>query len=231
MSQKKKHYEFNKQTPAAPPAVRKVETDEILSGNDKMMYLLGLHWKKIAIGIGALVVIVVALVVIKFVREQNDLELRQAIAAAKTVEDLQPLVDEYQNHPAVIPALFRLGDLYAKVNDYEKAAETFKKIYDAQENVNRFDRLRAGIAAAYQLAAAGKDTEAIALFTAVAQDQTVQEYPMLLQEAAYNAANLHVKAGKAQDALVMLDKVIISDANTSFWQEQCKKLKDQLAAK
>ena len=54
---------------------------------------------------------------------------------------------------------------------------------------------------------------------------------MLLQEAAYNAANLHVKAGKAQDALVMLDKVIISDANTSFWQEQCKKLKDQLAAK
>lgn len=231
MSQKKQKYEFNKQTPAAPPAVKKVETDEILSGNDKVMYLIGQHWKKIAIGIGAIVVVVLALVVIKFVREHNDLKLRQEFAAAKTVEELQPLVDKYPNHPAVIPALFRLGNLYATANDNVKAAESFKKIYDAQENVNHFDHLRGGIAAAYQLEAAGKDTEAIALFTAVAQDQTVQDFPLLLQEASYNAARLHVKTGKKQDALAMLDKVILSDANVSFWQEQCKKLKDQLAAK
>ena len=141
MSQKKQKYEFNKQTPAAPPAVKKVETDEILSGNDKVMYLIGQHWKKIAIGIGAIVVVVLALVVIKFVREHNDLKLRQEFAAAKTVEELQPLVDKYPNHPAVIPALFRLGNLYATANDNVKAAESFKKIYDAQENVNNFDHL------------------------------------------------------------------------------------------
>lgn len=231
MSQKKQKYEFNKQTPAAPQAVKKVETDEILTGNDKFMYLLSQHWKKVAIGICVIVVAVIALIVIKFVREQKDLELRQAFAAAKTVEELQPLVDEHPDHPSAIPALFRLGDLYAQANDNTKAADTFKRIYDAQENVNGFDRLRAGIAAAYQLEASGKDTEAIALFTAVAQDQAVQEYPMLLQEAAYGAARLYAQANNVKDAVAMLDKVVLPEAGLTYWQSQCKKLKDQLAAK
>ncbi len=231
MSQKKQKYEFNKQTPAVPPTVKKVETDDILSGNDKIMYLLGQHWKKIAIGLGALVVIVIALVVIKFVREQNDLKLRQEFAAAQTVEDLQALCDQYADHPSAVPALFRLGDLYAKANDNAKAADAFKKIFDSQENVNSFDHLRAGIAAAYQLEAAGKDTEAIAQFTAVAQDQTVNSYPDFLQEAAAGAARLCLKAGQTKEAAAMLDKVILTENNnSSYWQEQCKKLKDQLAA-
>ena len=40
MSQKKQKYEFNKQTPIVQPAVKKVETDEILSGTDKVQYIL-----------------------------------------------------------------------------------------------------------------------------------------------------------------------------------------------
>lgn len=229
MSQKKQKYEFNKQTPIVQPAVKKVETDEILSGSDKVQYILSEHWKKIAIGIGALVVVVIALIVIKFVREHNDLQLRHQFAAAKTIEELQPLTDANADHPAAIPALFRLGALYAAENEYGKAAETFKKIYDAQENVNDFDRLRAGIASAYQLEAAGKDKEAIALFVAVAQDQTIQAYPTLLQEAVYNAARLNVKNNDKAAAGVLLDKIIPTEQSTGFWQQQCSTLKAQLA--
>lgn len=230
MSQKKKTYEFNKQTPAAPQAVRKVETDEILDGTDKFQYLLSQHWKKIAIGLGALVVVVITLIVIKFVREYNDLALRQELAATNTIEELQALVDANADHPSAIPALFRLGDLYAAENDHAKAAETFKRIYDAQDNVNAYDRLRGGLSAAYQLEVAEKEKEAIALFTAVAQDQTVQEYPLVLQEAIYSAARLNVKNNEKDKALALLDKLVLDENAANFWQAQCKMLKDQLAA-
>lgn len=232
MSQKKKNYEFNKQTPAAPPAVKKVETDEILDGSDKFQYLLSQHWKKIAIGFGVLALIVITLLIVKYVREYNDIELRREFAAAKTTAELQALVDKHADHPSAIPALFRLGDLYAKEKDFAKAAETFKRIYDAQENVNDFDRLRGGIASAYQLEAAGKQKEAIALFTAVAQDQTVQEYPMVMQEAIYGAARLLSASNDNAGALALLDKIPQSENTAnSYWQMQCKKLKAQLAEK
>lgn len=231
MSQKKKAYEFNKQTPAAPPAVRKVETDEILSGTDKVQYIIGMHWKKIAIGLGAAVVIVLALIVIKFVREHNDLKLRQELSGTKTIEQLQALVDEHKDHPAAIPALFRLGGLYAEKGENAKAAETFKRIYDALENVSDFDHLRGGIAAAYQLEAAGQDDKALALFVSISQDQTIPEYPLLLQEAAYNAARLNLKKNDKTAALTMLEKVQIpQEATQNFWLSQCKKLKARLEA-
>lgn len=231
MSQKKQNYEFNKQAPATPPAAKKVETDEILTGSDKFMYQLGQHWKKIAIGIGVIVVVVIALIVIKFVREHNDLKLRQEFAAAKTVQELQALVDKHPDHPSAIPALFRLGDLYAATNDNAKAAESFIRICDAKKNVNDFDRLRAALAAAYQLEASGKDTEAIARFTMAFQDQAVQEYPMILQEAVYGAARLHFKNKQTKEAQELLEKVAIPENGLTYWQRQCQKLKDQLAAK
>ena len=229
MSQKKQKYEFNKQTPIVQPAVKKVETDEILSGTDKVQYILSEHWKKIAIGIGAIVVVVIALIVIKFVREHNDLQLRHQLAAAKTVEELQELTDANADHPSAIPALFRLGALYAADNENAKAAEAFKKIYDAQDNVNDFDRLRAGIASAYQLEAAGREKEAIALFVAISQDQTIQAYPALLQEAICNAARLYVKNNDKAAAAALLEKIVSTEQNAGFWQQQCAALKEQLA--
>lgn len=229
MSQKKQNYEFNKRVHNAPPAVKKVDTDEILSGEDKIMYLLSQHWKKIAIGLAALVVVILALIIINFVNEENDKALRKEFAAAKTVEELQTIVSENADHISAIPALFRLGDLYLADKKYEQAAETYAKIYDARGNANDFDRLRAGIAAAYMLENAGKEKEAITYFEKVSSDSAALSYPALFQEAVCNAARLHLKNKDQAAALKQLNKpVLLDQADEGYWQQQHKKLKAQL---
>lgn len=231
MSQKKKTYEFNKQTPIAPKAVKKIETDEILSGSDKMAYHLSVYWKQIVTGLAILVAVVVVLIVVKFVRENNDLQLRHQFADAATVEELVALTDANADHVASIPALFRLGGEYAKVNDHKNAAEAYKKIYNSAI-ADDFQRMQACLAAAYHLELAADDAAALALFIAATNDPAIHTSPLMLQEAVYNAARLNLKAGKKDQAEAMLKKINPDDRNTAgFWQEQCKKLLQQVAGK
>lgn len=231
MSQKKRSYEFRKQEPVAPKAVKKVETDEILSGTEKFEFLLGLHWKKIVAVVALIIVIVVTLIIVNFVRESQDLELRNQFADAQTIETLVPLIEQHGDHPAAVPAMLRLAEIYTNSKDFKLAADTYTKIFNTPAAAPVV-RLRAGLSAAYLLETAGNDNDALAGFMAVVNAPESQNFVLFRQEAIYGAARLNVKAQKNDAALALLKQINYADtANRGLALTQCETLKKQLEAK
>ena len=225
MAQRKKAVEFHKQTQPAPRAVRKIETDEILTGLDKFEYLLGMYWKPIAAGVAAVILIIVALVIIQAARKAGDAATRSAFADAATIEELSKVIQENPGHPAGVNARFKLASLYADKKEFQKAHDTLREIADQSKNAP-FLRVQAALHAAYMLEAAGKDNDAINEFNAVIEDSFASEDQR--QEAFYSAARLCVKLGKTAQAERLLAAVNYSRKD-SLWVMKASALKLDMA--
>ena len=226
MAQRKKTVEFHKQTQPAPQAVRKIETDEILTGLDKFEYLLGMYWKQIAAGAGAIVLIIIALVIVQAARKAGDAATRSAFADAATIEELSKVIQENPGHLSAINARFKLASLYADKKEFQKAHDTLREIAN-QSKAAPFQRVQAALHAAYMLESAGRDNDAVNEFNAVIEDSFASKDQR--QEAFYSAARLCVKLGKTAQAERLLAAVNYS-RKESLWVMKASALKLSMAA-
>lgn len=225
--QKKKAIEFHKQTSPALKAVRKVKTDEILTGLDRFEFLLREYWRQITVLIGAVALIIVVLIVVSAVRSASDTKLRREFAEASTAETLETLIRSNPGHPSSFPARARLAAIYNAGNDFRKAAEVLRQIH-LSPKANAFLRLQAGMQAAYLIEKAGSDPEALAAFLSLIENPLTTQPRR--EEAIFAAARLNLKAGKIVQAKALLSRINYQTRTPSLWVEKCRTLQKQLPA-
>lgn len=223
----KKPVEFYKQTQVMEKQpVKKVETDEILSGTDKFVFLLSQHWKKLSIGLGAIAAVIVLLVIIQHIRETQDLALRHQFADAKDVDAIAALIADNADHPAAISARFRLAAMKAKNGDFISAAETLQEVA-ALNGVDPYYAAAAQLRAAAYLEQGKKDGEARALYITLLNDPQADD--LVRSEARFGAARLSIKLGKNADAAEYLKDVKEDVAQAAnYWDIQSVNLKKRI---
>ena len=224
----KKPVEFYKQTQVLEKQpVKKVETDEILSGTDKFVFILSQHWKKISIALGSIAAVIVLLVIIQLVREKQDLALRHQFADAKDIDTAAALIAAHTDHPAAIGARFRLAAMKAEKGDFVSAAQTLQEIV-LLDNADPYIKASAQLRAAAFMEQGKKDGEARAIYIALLNDPQVDE--LMRGEARFGAARLSLKLGKAADAAEYLKDVKdTADITASYWDIQNINLKKSLS--
>lgn len=229
MTQKKRIVEFNKQTPPeAKKAVKKTDTDEVLSGLDKFEYLIGQYWKQIVTGVVILALIVVGLLIFKHVSEQKDQKLRQDFAQAQTTAELSALIEKNASHPSAVPARNRLGNLYAAQGAYESAYAVFHANFTA-ENAEAFARIQAELSAAAMQEMAKHPQDAVKTYQEIINNTLTQE--LQRGQAIYECARILLDLGKTGDAENMLKKIADDRTRQNPWAEKCSTLKARLPRK
>ncbi len=191
------------------------------------------HWK-LALGIlcGILAVIVIA-VIAAHIRSANDMEARQAIAAAQDVAALENVLQTYPDHPGIVNASVRLAGLYQAEKNYPKAYEVLKAVAD-NPSAELFFRTRALIDCAGILELQGKNADAVKLLENVINDMSAEESQRA--EAAYTAARLSADIKDTANAERFLGVIVLSRAEGNrndpytFWASKAQELKIAIAA-
>ncbi len=222
----KKKIEFYKQVKTEKPAPAAGEQNkEVVSDLAKLEMLVGEYWRQILLGIGVVIVAVIALIVIQMVNEKAELELVQEFAKADTVEELNAVIRDNADHKAGILARMKLAQKYIEAGNDTAAYSALREVY-GMKDADSFLRIQAGLQSAYLMEKAGKLKEAIADFTEVSNDPQVREIQR--QEALYAAARIYIREQDLPAAKSLLNRINYDSPAANIWTEKCARLKNEV---
>lgn len=174
-------------------------------------------WKWIACAAVGLAVLVSAICWIASYRKHSEQTAREALSAAKTVDELIAVLAVHGESPAAHAAHFRLAGLYLQDRKFDKALEELKL---AEGDGDSYAAGNVAITEGYVLELSGKRDAASEKFAAVASDPAIPS-PMRA-EARFAAGRLYVQQQQLERAASLLSEARSSEemrSVTANWDE------------
>jgi len=200
------------------------QIDNVLADDiDKFEHYAVANWKSIVTFSVSIVVVVVIMAIVLKVQNASDKKTVTVLENAKTIEELQKVISNNANHPAVVPAIMRLAQLYMNDKKYDNAIQEYNKIFKKNINSELKGRVKLNIGYIYELQ--NKLQDAMINFKTAA---TIFEVSSdIVSEANYSTARILILLNKQDDALSLLNSIKSSN-NKTIWEFQSASLLNRI---
>ena len=200
--------------------------ENLLDDFDKFEHFAVTHWKQIVcVCVGIVIVVAVGTIATK-INDSIKTKATAAIANAKTIEELDKVIADHPNNPAVNSAKLKLAMLRFEKKEYDKALSLCQSL----ENSTAPDemRWRARLNSFYILEIKGEKEKAAAGFAGLGSDSLLTE--AFRAEANYGAGRIYAGLKKTEKARLALRTAALARGAAAFWGGQAKTLLDRLPA-
>ena len=174
---------------------------EVMDDFDRFEYFFASHWKHIVYVAIAVVVIVAAVVSVKYFVNKSDAAAAAAYDKATDIAQLEKAIKDHGKAPSAI--YVRLGGMYIAQKDYANARKQL--MIAAADNSAIEVQWRARLNLAYVDELEGKYADAAKNFADFAKSVRTPGSAAYAAEAYVNAGRLYTLAGKTADAKSTLE--------------------------
>lgn len=177
------------------------QMNEVIDEFDRFEYFFASNWKKIVWAAVAVVVVVSAVVCVKYFVEKSRLEAAAAYDKAADIAALEKAVADNGDAPATV--YLKLASMYLDKKDYANARKNLA-LAAADEDMQEM-QYRARLNIGYVDELEGKYNEGAALFADFAKNTRTPGSAAYVAEAYASAGRLYLLAGKKSDARKILE--------------------------
>lgn len=174
---------------------------EVMDDFDRFEYFFASHWKHIVYAAIAVVVIVAAVVSVKYFSNKSAIAAAVAYDKAADIAQLEKAIKDHGKAPSAI--YVRLGGMYIAQKDYANARKQL--MIAAADNSAIEVQWRARLNLAYVDELEGKYADAAKNFADFAKSVRTPGSAAYAAEAYVNAGRLYTLAGKTADAKSTLE--------------------------
>ena len=174
---------------------------EVMDDFDRFEYFFASHWKHIVYAAIAVVVIVAAVVSVKYFSNKSAIAAAVAYDKAADIAQLEKAIKDHGKAPSAI--YVRLGGMYIAQKDYANARKQL--MIAAADNSAIEVQWRARLNLAYVDELEGKHADAAKNFADFAKSVRTPGSAAYAAEAYINAGRLYTLAGKTADAKSTLE--------------------------
>ena len=218
-----------KKDPNTPLPPNALDTESDLPPDADLEERFNDFWKKNGVGIfggiavGALIVVGIQLY--QYMQEEKEDAIREAFAAAETIEAKASFAEAHPDHQLAALAELQIADARYDTGLYNQAADLYASA--AQDFLDPTLATRARLGQGVSLLQAGEMEAGRALLQSVALDNAALDQTR--GEAAYHLAVSYWEAGEREEA-VEATNIILQLDSASFWAFRANALRERLGA-
>ena len=198
---------------------------EAIDDFDRFEDLFQENLKKILSGAVLLIVVIIIALVSWNIIKQAKFKASAALAAAKTVDELNAAIAKYPSSNGVYMARLKLGTAYMEDKKFDEAKSEFEKLASDAPEVEM--KGRALLNVAYAIAGMNKQQEAADKFAQIGEMDDMPGF--IKDEANLEAGRVYFNLNNMDKAKKILNLVNAENPN-KFWARQAKMIIQKIDA-